>query len=197
MLNAKLHTLVFCATTWECESALNDKNYGFKKICEAPFEVWRNGSKIVVITGIGLVNASVAFAWAVRKFKFTNALNVGAAGLSISEKTPKKIELGKCYKISKVNCLEPYNQHVYKLGRGGKTLVSASRPISTFQERSYAGKFGELIDMEGYALARSADIFSKEISMIKMLTDFSEKCDIHANILALSEGFAKMKEIWI
>lgn len=189
-------TVIFCATTWECESALKDKNYGFKKICEAPFEVWRNRSKIVVITGIGLVNASVAFAWAVRKFKFENALNVGAVGLAISKNMPKKIELGKCYKISKVNCLEPYNDNVYKLGRVGKTLVSASRPISTIEERTYAGKFGELIDMEGYALARSADIFSKKISMIKMLTDFSDKCDIHANILALSKGFAKMEEIW-
>lgn len=189
--------VVFCATIWECESALKNKNYGFKKICEVPFEVWRNKSKIVVITGIGLVNASVAFAWATKKFKFEESLNIGAAGLSISKKMPKKIELGKCFKISKVNCLEPYNNEVYKLGRVGKTLVSASRPISTTEERTYAGKFGELIDMEGYALARSASIFSKKIEMIKMLTDFSEKCDIHANILAFSEGFAKMEEIWI
>ena len=62
------------------------------------------------------MNASVAFAWAVRKFKFTNALNVGAAGLSISEKTPKKIELGKCYKISKVNCLAQTIRLLYARG---------------------------------------------------------------------------------
>lgn len=189
--------VVFCATLWECESALKNKNYGFKKICEAPFEVWRNKSKIVVITGIGLVNASVAFAWATKKFKFEESLNIGAVGLAITKKMPKKIELGKCYKISKVKCLEPYNDEVYKLGNSGKTLVSASRPISTTDERMRAGKFGELIDMEGYALVRSASIFSKKIEMIKMLTDFSEKCDIHANILRLSEDFAEMDNIWI
>ena len=93
--------VVFCATLWECESALKNKNYGFKKICEVPFEVWRNKSKIVVITGIGLVNASVAFAWATKKFKFEESLNIGAVGLAITKKCQRKLSLASATKFQK------------------------------------------------------------------------------------------------
>ncbi len=189
--------LIFCATTWECQTALDEKKYGFKKVCQAPFEVWQNDSKRVVITGIGLVNASVAFAWAVENFDFTHVMNVGAAGLTSRAKDATLDCLGKCHKISSVRCLEPYNERVFEIAAEGKTLVTASRPISTVQERDFAGKYGELVDMEGYALARAAEIFGKKISMLKMVTDFSQNCDIHANILALSKGFAKIEEIWV
>ncbi len=189
-------TPIFCATIWECEDALNKKLYGFKKEFEAPFEVWRNDTKRVIISGIGLVNASVAFAWAAREFDFENALNIGAAGLTYGDKNSTKPELGHCYNIASVNCLEPYNERIFKIADDGKTLVTASRPISTLEQRKFAGTFGELVDMEGYSLARSAEIFDKKLSMIKMVTDFSQDCDIHANILELSKGFADMEEIW-
>ncbi len=186
--------LIFCATTWECEESLN--KFHFKKELDTPFEVWCNGAKRVIITGIGLVNASVAFAWAVKNFDFSEALNVGAAGLTSRAENASQDSLGQCYKISTVRCLEPYNELVFNIDEIGKTLVTASRPVSSLEERDYAGKFGELVDMEGYALARAASIFGKRISMLKMVTDFSQDCDIHANILSLSKGFAKMDEIW-
>ena len=191
MLNA-----VFCATSWECSHALKTKEYKFEKICAEPFEVWRNRTKIVVITGMGLVAASAAFAWAAENFKFGEALNVGAAGLVRAGKGRGKIRLGESFKISSVACLEPYNERVFKLARSGKTLVSSSRIVSTAEEREYAGKFGELVDMEGYALASLAEVYGKKISMVKMVTDFSPDCDIFANIIKLSEKFAPVRELW-
>ena len=51
--------------------------------------------------------------------------------------------------------------------------------------------------MEGYALARAAEVFGKKISMVKMVTDFSHECDISGNIKKMSEKFAQMEGVWI
>ncbi|MFR6032888.1 MAG: hypothetical protein ACLUKN_06720 [Bacilli bacterium] len=61
----------------------------------------------------------------------------------------------------------------------------------------YAGKFGQLVDMEGYAIARAAELFGKKLEMIKMLTDFSENCDISENITLLRDRLADCEGIWI
>ncbi len=190
---------VFFATRMEAEHVLAEKSFGYRQICAEPFRVWRNDKNIIIVTGIGLVNASLGFAWAVRKYKFDDALNIGAVGATITDKDrgPSESIMGKVYKISKVVCLEPYNEKVFKLGRSGKALVTSSRPVSTREERIYAGKFAPLVDMEGYAFARAAEIYSKNISMVKMVTDFSHECDIFDNIRKMAERFAAMKDIWI
>lgn len=186
---------VFFATRMEAERVLAEKKFGYKQICAEPFRVWRNRRNLIVITGIGLVNASVAFAWAARKFRFGDVLNVGAAGATAFGGKP--VEMGKFYKISKVVCLEPYNETAFRLGRAGRALVSSGSPVSTREEREYAGKFAPLVDMEGYALARAAEVFGKKISMVKMVTDFSHECDISGNIKKMSEKFAQMEGVWI
>ena len=94
-------------------------------------------------------------------------------------------------------CLEPYNEMAFRLGRAGRALVSSGSPVSTREEREYAGKFAPLVDMEGYALARAAEVFGKKISMVKMVTDFSHECDISGNIKKMSEKFAQMEGVWI
>ena len=72
--------------------------------------------------------------------------------------------------------------------------MAAELPVDVTAE--YAGKFGELVDMEGYALASLAEVYGKKISMVKMVTDFSPDCDIFANIIKLSEKFAPVRELW-
>ena len=59
---------VFFATRMEAERVLAEKKFGYKQICAEPFRVWLNRRNLIVITGIGLVNASVAFAWAAEVF---------------------------------------------------------------------------------------------------------------------------------
>jgi len=191
-------TAVFCATETEAAHVVKDKNFAFKKIVEAPFAVWRNKSVLLVITGIGLVNASLAFAWAAKKFRFENCVNIGAAGAAVVAEDPRRKppRIGEFCEISNVGCVEPYNEKIFTLSRGGRTLATSSRPMSTAQERAFAGQIGDLIDMEGYAIASAARIFSKKLSIIKLVTDFSPKCDIKKNIFEMSELFALRGEIW-
>ena len=71
---------VFMAMRSEAEEALMDRRFGFRLVRTEPFEVWRNDTRLVILSGIGLVNSSMAFAWAAKEFEFESAFNVGAAG---------------------------------------------------------------------------------------------------------------------
>ena len=52
---------------------------------------------------------------------------------------------------------------------------------------------GELVDMEGWALACAAKAFSKKLYIRKILTDFSPECDIHSNILSICRVLKKLE----
>lgn len=177
-------------------AAVERAEFGYRRIYSKPFEVWKNDTRVLIITGIGLVNASLAFSWAVDNIDFDKALNIGAAGATSALENSKEL-CGRFFKIAKVNCLEPYNFGELELAGEGASLVTSSRPVSTQKQREYAGKFGQLVDMEGYAIARAAELFGKKLEMIKMLTDFSENCDISENITLLRDRLADCEGIWI
>jgi len=191
---------IFVATDLEIISVLENKEYGFKQVLEKPFRVWQNDTRILIETGIGLVNSAAAFYWAVEKFKFDEAINVGAAGLCICDgvsEDERKSMLAKFYDVKKVTCLEPYNDFSYELSESGKTLVSSSRTVESEADRKFAGLKGELVDMECYALARAADITGKKLIAKKLVTDFSAECDIFKNIRELQHHLAAEKSLWI
>ncbi len=201
--------MIFCAADFEIPYVLQKHN--FKKICTSPFEVWQNDFSMLVLTGIGLTPATCAFAWACGKFDFDEALNIGTCGASAAVKcvlepfehdedfaviseTPeeKKPEVlfARAYEISEVCSIEPYSEKHFKLSETGRTLATSSRPVSTAKRREIAGEKGELVDMEGYALAFAAEVFGKKLSMIKLVSDFSEECDITENIKSLQKRLA-------
>ncbi len=204
--------VIFVATHMEAESAISE--YGYERICAVPFEVWKNRSKFLVISGIGLVNASMCFAWALENLKFDSAINIGAAGatglIACSKNSDAKIsnsstihtsaivglEFGEFYEISKIVCLEPYNEDSFIVSNYGMNLVSSSRPMGSAQERAFAAKSAELVDMEAYAFATAAKLFSKKLRVVKLVSDFSPECDIHENILSLRARMAHLPQIW-
>ncbi len=207
--------MIFCATDFEAVYVL--QKYNYKKICETPFEVWQNASSTLVFTGIGLTSASCAFAWACSKFDFAEALNIGTCGASssvrcvlepfecdedfavISEKPEDKkpeVLFARAYEISEVCSIEPYSDRRFVLSKTGRTLATSSRPVSSAKRRVIAGEKGELVDMEGYALAFAANIFGKKLSMIKLVSDFSENCDIKENIKSLQKRLANLTGVF-
>ena len=218
--------MIFSAVDFEIEGAL--KKHRFSREISAPFEVWRNDSRRIVITGIGLTPAAAAFAWACRRFDFDEALNIGTAGATtasncvfepfdedaefdvlydgVSEnsaagsdgQTRKSAPLvfARAYGISRVSSIEPYSDRVFNLAERGRTLATSSRPVESLKRRTIAAAKGDLVDMEGYALAFAADVFGKKLSMIKMVSDFSQDCDINANIRKLSRRLANVRGIF-
>ena len=78
--------VVFVAADFEVRSVIDNAEFGYVKLRNTPFQVWRNATTAIVITGIGLVNSAAAFHWAVGNFNFQNAINIGAITLSASSK---------------------------------------------------------------------------------------------------------------
>lgn len=73
-----MRKVIFMAAEVEAAAALAE--HAFTCISKEPFQVWENASRLLVITGIGPVNASCAFSWAASKFRFDTAFNIGTAG---------------------------------------------------------------------------------------------------------------------
>lgn len=208
--------MIFSATDFEVKDAL--VKYDYKKVADVPFQVWRNDTCRLIITGIGLTPASVGFAWACSEFDFEEALNVGTCGATaavkcnvkqfshddpfeviaeLPEERTNEVDFASAYAISQVSSIEPYSDKVFKLASKGRTLTSSSRPVSTAKRRALAGQKGDLVDMEGYAFAFAAEVFHKKISMIKLVSDFSEECDIMTNIRILSKRLSNIEGIFV
>lgn len=186
---------VFMAMRSEAEEALMDRRFAFRLVRTEPFEVWRNDTRLVILSGIGLVNSSMAFAWAAKEFEFESAFNVGAAGAT--DIARDGLEYGGVYAVAKVACMEPYNDREFALAENGKTLATSSRPVVSDEDRKKAARLGELVDMEGYAFAAAAELFGKKLEMVKIVTDFSSECVISENILKLRHKLALLDNIWI
>lgn len=191
--------VIFAAAKSEVGGVLNSPKFGYRMVSERPFEVWENPTKAVVITGIGLANAATAFAWAAGEYDFGFAVNIGAAGAASGKFGAA--DIGAYFDITGIACVEPYCEAVYELGTLGgaraATLATSSRPASTAAQRARAAGFGELVDMEGWALARAAEAFSKKLFVRKILTDFSPECDIKAGILSVCTSLKELENFWI
>lgn len=203
------------AVDFEAEEVFKRHNYAL--VNSEPFQVWQNDVSRLIITGIGLVPAATAFAWAASKFDFDEAINIGPAGASSAvkcivqeydeearfdiirgdqDKNKDEVVFANAYEVSVVSSIEPYNDFVFELSQGGRKLATSSRPVSTRKQRDEAAAKGDLVDMEGYALAMAAKVFSKKLSIIKIVSDFSEQCDIHRNILSLQRRLANIKGVF-
>ena len=80
-------------------AAVERAEFGYRRIYSKPFEVWKNDTRVLIITGIGLVNASLAFSWAVDYIGFDKALNIGAAGSTSALENSKEL-CGRFFKIA-------------------------------------------------------------------------------------------------
>lgn len=191
--------VIFAAAISEVGGVLSSPKFGYRRVSEKPFEVWENPTKVAVITGIGLANAATALAWAAGEYDFDFAVNIGAAGAASGKFGAA--DIGAYFDITRIACVEPYCETVYELGALGgaraATLATSSRPASTAAQRARAAGFGELVDMEGWALARAAEAFSKKLSVRKILTDFSPECDIKAGILSACAALGELEDFWI
>ena len=150
-------SVIFAATLWEVGGVVKSPEFGYKRVCEFPFEVWENDTKRLIITRIGLASSSLAFAWAAQRYAFDEAINIGSVGAADS--SLGREDIGRYFDITKVSCIEPYCETHFELpvlgGIETATLATTSRPVSTLEERAYAAKFGRVADMEGRRIPRS------------------------------------------
>jgi len=144
---------------------------------------------ITVICGMGLEAARVATEEMIEKHDITLVINAGVCGALIN-----RVERGAVYRISMVSTEHLKAGVNVGIGIGLKRLVSVDEPIFEPKRRKELSKYGELVDMEGYAVARVCEAHDIPCILIKGVTDFGDgegKEDIQKHIEPVSETVAE------
>ncbi|MDF7825004.1 UbiA-like polyprenyltransferase [Pontiellaceae bacterium B12227] len=118
----------------------------------------------------------------------TTIINAGVCGA-----LNNRLERGAVYRVSMVS-IEALKAAVnVGVGIGLKRLVSVEEPVFEPARKKELSKYGELVDMEGYAVARVCEAHEIPCILIKGVTDFGDgngKEDIQKHITPVSETVA-------
>jgi 4-hydroxybenzoate polyprenyltransferase len=144
---------------------------------------------MVAISGMGLEAARIATEKLVKEDGCTTVINAGVCGA-----LNNRLERGAVYRVSMVSIEELKAAVNVGVGFGLKRLVSVDEPVFEPERKRELSKFGELVDMEGYAVARVCEEHSIPCILIKGVTDFGDgngKEDIQKHINPVSETVAE------
>ncbi|VGO19698.1 UbiA-like polyprenyltransferase [Pontiella sulfatireligans] len=144
---------------------------------------------VVAISGMGLEAARIATEKLVKEDGCTTIINAGVCGA-----LNNRLERGAVYRVSMVSIEELKAAVNVGIGIGLKRLVSVEEPVFEPERKKELSKYGELVDMEGYAVARVCEEHSVPCIMIKGVTDFGDgngKEDIQTHIAPVSETVAE------
>jgi len=144
---------------------------------------------VVSISGMGLEAARIATEKLVKEDKCTTIINAGVCGALIN-----RLERGAVYRVSMVSTEHLKAGVNVGIGLGLKRLVTVDEPVFEPKRRKELSKYGELVDMEGYAVARVCETHDIPCILIKGVTDFGDgagKEDIQKHIAPVSETVAE------
>ena len=144
---------------------------------------------ITVISGMGLEAARIATEKLVKEQGCTTIINAGVCGA-----LNNRLQRGGVYRVSMVSIEELKAGVNVGIGFGLKRLVSVEEPVFEPERKRELSKYGELVDMEGYAVARVCEEHQVPCIMIKGVTDFGDgngKEDIQKHIAPVSETVAE------
>ncbi len=129
------------------------------------FNIYKNKDIILIICGIGNINAAIATTYAISRFDIKKAINVGICGSFDKEDKP-----GEVFDIKKL--IDHQTQKVYHLKNpkrfaNSKTLYSFERPQNIITLKN------ALADMEsiGFFLSARKFIDLKNIYILKVVSD--------------------------
>lgn len=151
------------------------------QVSETPFRVYRtdrNPTLRIIISGMGKVAAAAAGQALILSHNASCMVNAGACG---ALKDLPELAVGQVLQIS--SAVEGDHNVMGKRPtpiacrttrwRDLQTarLVTCDRPVFDVQRRNACAKLGEVVDMEGAAIARVADWYCLPCEMIKGVTD--------------------------
>ncbi len=138
---------------------------------------------------MGLEAARIATEKLVKEHGCTTIINAGVCGA-----LNNRLKRGGVYRVSMVSIEELKAAVNVGIGIGLKRLVSVEEPVFDPKRKKELSKYGELVDMEGYAVARVCEEFGVPCIMLKGVTDFGDvngKEDIQKHINPVSETVAE------
>ncbi len=144
---------------------------------------------VTVICGMGMEAARVATEELIAKHEITTVINAGVCGALIN-----RIERGAVYRVSMVSTEELKAAVNVGIGIGLKRLVTVDEAVFDPARKKELSTYGELVDMEGYAVARVCEAHDIPCILIKGVTDFGDgngKEDIQTHMAPVSETVAE------
>jgi len=143
---------------------------------------------VTVISGMGMEAARIATEKLIKEFGCTSVINAGVCGA-----LHNRLERGGVYRVSMVSTEKLKTAVNVGVGIGLKKLVTVEEPVFQPDRKRELSKQGDLVDMEGYAVARVCEEHNVPCIMIKGVTDFGDhngKEDIQKHIDPVSETVA-------
>ena len=153
-------------------------SFNLKRVDDKRFKVFCGDDMCLIISGIGSLNSSIATTYLLTKYKAKEGdevLNLGICGSTF------ECEIGSVFSVRQV--LEYESGSIFKL-EGQKKLTTFNTPQNEKKVKN------SLVDMEGYGFTKAARVFSKNIKIFKVVSDF---CD--DKILSGEEVYGLMREI--
>ncbi len=133
----------------------------------------------MLVTGAGKVNAAVAVATAINVSRPRELINLGTAGglkdhvqgtHVVSTVLEHDIDDASIFAIAEVHCSLPIN-----LSREGMILATGDRFISNASDRALLAVVADIVDMEGYAIAKAAAHAGVALTMVKHVSDQADE----------------------
>lgn len=177
---------------------------GFGMVLESrePFPVYVAGELVLVISGIGKVNAALASAHIINTKNISVLHNPGAAG-ALREGINAK-EIFHITEIVDWDRPKLINKEIRKIkpdkleGFSEASLATLDRPVVSRGERERVGQAADLVDMEGAGFIQACRVHRVKGYLWKIVSDTAEHeqdKDIIANIkLMIGDLFVFMKE---
>lgn len=166
-------TCLLMATLLEAKPFI--KGLSLKRTSSKPFEVYRAGELVAVISGIGKANAAMATAFACLVFKPRLLVNLGAAGA-----TDGALPLGANLHVYRavefdrpgLRTKEPHEHEPDVLkGFSLAAIATLDRPTLEAAERRALAEKTRLVDMESAAFIQACRKFGKKCYVFKFVTD--------------------------
>jgi len=175
------------------------------QVCDQPFKLYTTHAPPglpIIISGIGKVAAAVACHVLIREHAVDYLLNAGACGAL--HDSP---ELGICSLVRITTTMEGdhtlFEKHLAPLSSAARlavglpaaALVTSDKPVFDPQARAYFAGLGDVVDMEGAAIARTAALYGIPWDMIKGISDPADKIGhdlLRRNIVRVSETIAQV-----
>ena len=144
------------------------EEFKLKKSSNSLFEIYENSDTKLIITGMGVINSSIATTYLLTKYTISphdNITNIGIAGCSF------KANIGECFYINKVICYD--SKSIELLPKKEDKIYKKLTSFSTPQDDKTIVK-NSLIDMEACGFIKSAKKFidKENITIIKVISDF-------------------------
>jgi adenosylhomocysteine nucleosidase len=159
----------------DLESGPFIKAFKMREIEDRPFMIYGCDEIILVTSGIGKANASMATAYICTRFNPEWILNLGAAGA-----TRESCGLGSIYHIEKV--IEPDRPHPVSgtpyvqtpdvlPGFQKAVLATQDKPVESPEDFQLVAPVADLVDMEGASVVQAGRRFEKRCLLFKFVSD--------------------------